>query len=293
MIKVVYYATSRCGTGHIVRAAGIRNGLIRNRIDIDFTVLCGPGMGWLCELMSLQYSEIPFENEEQLSSERYYNSTLYQTLMQINPDILLIWISWFTLDAFIEELQCKKIFLAGNRDRRLYNLPLPTGDLRFEPDQFDLIIKTEPAKLPFPATEINPIIIKNRDEILPRADALARLGLSGEKPVCFLGTNGLRGEFEEMKKTYSYLEDEGYEMVYSSNYDGGLFPAVDYFNAFDLLICGAGYNSFWEAVYFQKEAVFIPIPRPFEDPRLRVDRYQDHEFDINGADQLAGIIAGL
>ena len=55
-----------------------------------------------------------------------------------------------------------------------------------------------------------------------------------------------------MKKTYSYLEDEGYQMVYSTNYKGGLFPAVDYFNAFEMLICGAGYNSFWEAVYFDR-----------------------------------------
>ena len=293
MSKIVYYSAGLSGTGQLIRAAAIRNGLIRNNNDAKFTFLCGDGMGWIGDLLSLEYIEIPGENEEQLSNLNFRESVLYKTLTGLKPDVLLVWLTWFTHYYFIDELPAKKIFLAGQRSEEMYHIPLPSGHLHFDPGQYDLLIKTEPMDFPYPAKEINPIIIKNRDEILPRAVALERLGVSGENQVCFLGTNGLRGEFEEMKKTYSYLEEEGYEMVYSSNYDGGLFPAVDYFNAFDLLICGAGYNSFWEAVYFRKEAIFIPIPRPFEDPRLRVERYQDHEFDINGADQLAEIIAGL
>jgi UDP-N-acetylglucosamine:LPS N-acetylglucosamine transferase len=82
-------------------------------------------------------------------------------------------------------------------------------------------------------------------------------------------------------------------MVYATDHPAGLFPAVDYFNAVDYLICGAGYNAFWEAVYFQKEAYFIPLPRNFEDQRRRVAECQDHLFEENGADQLVELLLQL
>ena len=99
--------------------------------------------------------------------------------------------------------------------------------------------------------------------------------------------------FEETKKMYSYLENEGYPIVYSTNYQGGLFPAVDYFNAFEMVICGRGISAFWEAVYFQKEAIFVPQQRRFENQAWRVAECQDYVFTRNGADELVELILGL
>ncbi|MCF6335423.1 MAG: hypothetical protein L3J12_06755 [Spirochaetales bacterium] len=82
-------------------------------------------------------------------------------------------------------------------------------------------------------------------------------------------------------------------MVYSTNYRGGIFPVVDYFNAFDLIITSGGYNSFWEAQFFEKEALFIPQPRQFEDQRKRINEYAGMIFKENGADQLVRIITEL
>lgn len=82
-------------------------------------------------------------------------------------------------------------------------------------------------------------------------------------------------------------------MIYSTNYHGGLFPAADYFNAFDFIVCGAGYNQFWEAIFFNKEAVFEPTATIFEDQARRVRECQEYYFDVNGADQLVELIMGL
>jgi UDP-N-acetylglucosamine:LPS N-acetylglucosamine transferase len=151
----------------------------------------------------------------------------------------------------------------------------------------------EPFESMIKSDRINPIIIRNRDEILPRKAALDKLGIKSGKKVCLFAFNGKAGEFERIKKMYSYLEDVGYRVEYTTNYKGGLFPAVDYFNAFDLVICGAGYNAFWEAVYFKKEAVFVPVPRRFESQEKRINECQGYSFDINGADQLVDIILNL
>lgn len=138
--------------------------------------------------------------------------------------------------------------------------------------------------------QLNPIVIRNRDEILSREEAHRRLGITDNsegKKVCLFAFNGKPGEFEEKQKTYSYLEEEGYRMVYSTNFQGGLFPAADYFNGADLLISGAGYNAYWEAMYFEKDVIFIPLHRRFESQRRRVETCSGYRFSENGADQLA------
>ncbi|GAB1483295.1 hypothetical protein MASR2M78_21110 [Treponema sp.] len=82
--------------------------------------------------------------------------------------------------------------------------------------------------------------------------------------------NGNESDGADAWKSFSYLEQEGWTVVQSNNREGGLFPAVDWFNAFDMLVCGAGYSAFWEARYFRKEAYFVPYPRRFEDQPRRI-----------------------
>ncbi len=291
--RIVYYTSGKTGTGHIIQGGAVRNGLMRKGLDVEFILLCNKDLLWVGNLLNIECIEVPGEDENQLSETAYKSSVLYNTLIDINPDVLIVKHSWYTLHHFINELKTKKIFLAAQLEDRLFHIQLSDRELHINPKHYDAVFQVEPFYFSVPSRKLNPIIIRNKDEIMAREEALRALELTGDRPVCFLGTNGIRGEFEEMKKTYSYLEDEGYEMVYSTNYQGGLFPAVDYFNAFDLLICGAGYNAFWEAIYFKKEAIFIPVPRPFESQRQRVENCQDYEFNKNGADQLAEYIAML
>jgi hypothetical protein len=97
-----------------------------------------------------------------------------------------------------------------------------------------------------------------------------------------------------LRLKYSYLESAGYRMIYSTNYSAeGFFPIVDYYNAVDFIVSGAGYNQFWEIIYFNKEAVFVPVRRIFEDQGKRIRECQEHYFVENGADQLVDIIMKL
>jgi hypothetical protein len=100
------------------------------------------------------------------------------------------------------------------------------------------------------------------------------------------------GYFENLKKHYDYLKRQGYDVVYSTNiYGGGIFPIADYYNAIDLIISSPTYNTFWEARYFKKEAVFEKVPVRYCDLDRRIRKCSDFDFDDNGADQLARIIA--
>jgi len=143
-----------------------------------------------------------------------------------------------------------------------------------------------------PDQQINPLILRNRNEILTRKEALRELSLSRKKN-CLLAYNGHPGDFERVEKKYSYLETEGYHIVSTTNYKGGIFPVIDYFNAFDLIVCGASYNSFWEVIYFKKKGIFVPTKTRFVDGERLIRQFSNYSFKENGADQLVKIMINL
>ncbi len=174
-----------------------------------------------------------------------------------------------------------------------FRIQLPGGPLRFEPDHYHQLLAIEPFRTPLPFDQINPIVIRNRDEIFDRETALEKLDLSPDEKHCLYAFNANPQDFEKHMEKYSYLERDGYRIFYSSNYRGGLFPAVDYFNAFDFLVCGGGYNQFWESQYFRKNAKYETISGRFSSQEKRITMGRKLRFDENGADQLVEIIKGL
>ena len=290
---IVYYTSGVTGSGHIVIGLSIYNALRRRNVGSEYKILSSTHFVELADRLGCDHIEVPLEDEKQLSKDRYQESHLYKTLLDLKPDVLIVDQFWFMLHEFIQELPCKKIFLSRQIADRTFSINIPSGRITFRPGDYDHVIATEPFKSGIEMKQINPIVIRNRNEILSREEALRRLKFVGKKKVCLFAFNGIEGEFERFQKDFSYLEDVGYNMIYSTNYSGGLFPVVDYFNAFDLIICSAGYNAFWEVTYFQKEAFFIPVPRLHESQEKRIEECQDHTFEKNGADQLVELIEKL
>lgn len=292
MLKVVYYTSGITGSGRVVTGISIGNAFKRKGIPCEFIIVSGSNFSHLASDFS--HVTIPLEEADALSAENYTKSNLFNCLNNLNPDILLVDLLWFPLYHFIDKLNYKKIFLSRQVSDNFFSITLPDKTIKFIPENFDAVIATEPFESIIPMSHINPIVIRNHNEILPRDEALNKLGIDGEKSVGLFAYNGQPGEYEAIKNKYNYLESSGYHMIYSSNYSGkGFFPIVDYFNAVDFVVSGAGYNSFWEIIYFGKEAVFEPVKRRFEDQEKRVRECRKHVFAENGADQLVEIIKNM
>ncbi|MBN1836616.1 MAG: hypothetical protein JW820_12250 [Spirochaetales bacterium] len=291
-MRIVYYTSGVTGSGRLVRGLSIGNALRRAGSDADYALLSSSPFGRLADLLGFAHREIPPESENQLSPDGYPDSAVYRALQDLQPDILLVDLLWFPLLHFLHEIPGRKVFLWQQLDAGFFTIPLPVGPLSFDPAQYDLVVAIEPFTGEGPATQVNPLILRNRDEILPRADALSALDLT-ERKHCLIAINAHPGDFERVRERYSYLASSGYRLVYSTNYQGGLFPAVDYFNAFDLVVCGASYSAFWEAVYFDKEAIFVPVVTRFTDSERLLREYRDYRFEENGADQLVRILLTL
>lgn len=292
-MNIVYYTSGVTGSGRLVRGISIGNALRRTLFEFKYTIISNSPFASLADSLGFSHIKISLGTKEQLGAEMFGTSELYKAIMDINPDILIVDLLWFPLYHFIDKLPGKKIFLSRQVSDSFFSIPLENDLLQFDPQQYDKIISIEPFQSCIEMETINPIIFRNKNEIMDKQTALKKLNLSNDKPVCLLAYNGHPGDFQNVKKTYFYLEDEDYQMVYTTNYDGGIFPVVDYFNAFDLIICGAGYNAFWEIVYFNKEAIIVPTHTKFEDQQKRIDECSGMTFEENGADQLVDIILNL
>jgi hypothetical protein len=288
-LKIAYYTSGILGSGRLVRGIAIGNALKRKKINCEFSILSSSSFAHLCDQFGFRHIEIPIENSDQLSKEKITDSILYKMITELNPDILIVDLLWFSLYHFLDELKCKKIFICHQVFDNFFSIQLPETELQFNEKQYDLLLAIEPFHSKINFKNINPLILRNRNEVLSREDAISRLNLDPSKDICLYAFNNRPGDFDKYKKKYSYLENV-YQMVYTSNYSGGLFPVIDYFNAFDFIVCAAGYNQFWEVIYFKKEAVFEHVPLNFSSTEKRVAECIDYQFDENGADQLVDII---
>lgn len=292
-MRVIYYTSGVSGSGRVVRGLSIGNAIRRAGKSAEFTILSSCPFAYLADQLGFAHLEIPTETEDQLGPSNYHNSQLCQALDNLNPDILLIDLLWFPLYNFVQQIPCKTIFLWQQMRPRFFSMELPDRTISFQPEHYDLVVGIEPCRGPRPEVEVNPLILRDREAIFSRSKAAKLLDLDESSNNCLMFLNAHPGDFEKTRDRFAYLANSGYRMVYSTNYQGGIFPVVDYFNAFDLIVCGASYNSFWEAIYFDKEAIFIPIRTQFVDTDRLVREYRNYRFQENGADQLVRIIFDL
>lgn len=293
-MRVAFLSSGIAGSGHIVKGLSVANALRRSGLEHEFLLLSvETPFAELARRQGVTVRTVTAEDEEMLGPQRWRDSELFRAIDAFKPDILIVDLFWFALDSFIRELPCRKAILIRQVDPRFFRFRVRDRELSFRPGDYDLVATVEPGfDVPFHAERLEPLIMRDRDEIKDAATARAELGvLSGER-ACFFGFNGKEGEGAQVWKSFDYLETEGWRVIRSDNRAGGLFPAIDWYNAFDMVVCGAGYNAFWEARYFDKQAFFAPFPRNFEDQYHRVAVNSDYVPKENGADQLVRLLVG-
>lgn len=283
------------GSGHIVRALSVFFGLKRAGIDCDFQLLCDSDFGVLAEPYC-GVSWLRLQPELHLRDAR--RGELFLFINELDPDLLIVDGTWAPILPFIQYLRCPKVIIFRYYADEWFSFRLPGGEIvSFDPSSYDAAFSTEPNFSRPGFAYIDPLVIRNRDEILSRDEARKRLGAEEGKKLIVVAHNGFEGELEKLA-----AEELGAgagagaaaKVVMSSNAEGeGLFPLCDYAAGIDLLIAGAGYSAFYESAYFKIPTRFIPQARRGDEQIWRVTKNADFSFESNGADQLASEIVGL
>ncbi|HEY8000434.1 MAG TPA: glycosyltransferase, partial [Solirubrobacterales bacterium] len=135
---------------------------------------------------------------------------------------------------------------------------------------------------------VAPIVLLDRSELLPRAEAAAELGLDPEA-TNVLVTLGQGEEVREAtQRTLAHLTgNEGIRVAALSSAlaqagsvpEGVIalqstYPMSRYFAAFDGAVAAAGYNAYHELIELGVPSLFVPMPRDTDDQPARA-RYAE------------------
>jgi len=167
-MKIIFYAAGMTGSGHVVKEISIANALRRKSIDCNYIILHDSNFSSLIKIFDINQLIIDIEDETKLSKENYHSSELYNTLISLNPDILIVDLFWFMFNSFIEELNCKKIFLCRQIADSIFSMHLESGTISFKPEKYDRVLAIEPFESKIKMNRINPIIIRNRKVFIQR-----------------------------------------------------------------------------------------------------------------------------
>lgn len=132
-----------------------------------------------------------------------------------------------------------------------------------------------------------PILLREREELLPRAEARTRLGVHDDRRVVYLTLGGGGDEIAKaaLPRLVNLLKGQGLHLVIGAGplYDGpelrgeGLtfidrYVPMELAAGFDAAVSAGGYNTFHELMYAGVPTVFWPQPRLADDQAERCQR---------------------
>jgi hypothetical protein len=282
-MKIVYFCFGR-GSGYLVRAASLFFALKRAKVACEFAAVTN------CDI---HHVVRPFFTHHFLQPEpdklfiRDRDTDLYHTLEQLNPDLIIVDGVWVLFFPILNDFTFKQILLIRHVPKKWLSVPLPNGQvIEINPGDYDLAFNVEPNFYIPGFLDVNPLIVKNHDEIYTREKALHLLEVPEGKKLCVIAHNGFKGEFEKLLKKTKDVPSDYHIYITTNRNEKGLFPLADYANAIDLLIGGVGYSLFYESIYFNIPAQFKIFPRDREDVRWRLKTNSNYTFIENGADQI-------
>ncbi len=285
-MKVALFTAGTIGAGHIMRGMAVYNGLLRAGFTGEFKMF-GPPFHLPEKLVPSFYNVAPTYPEKIADPKLAAECEIALALLEFQPDLLIVDEFWAPMTHIIPLLKCEAWLITNWVPAIWFKGP---PEIPFNRSLYKRVIAIEPLEH-IPATEtIDPIVVCNPDECRP-PDALRELLRAPEnKPLTVVIQAGKPGEAAQLME----LTDSENEFVYSLNafINPELFPAAQWLGGADRIICGAGYNSFWEARWlgYYDVAEFVPFDRPIDNQKWRLFNCADSPMEENGADVLARII---
>ncbi len=165
-------------------------------------------------------------------------------------------------------------------------------------------------RLSTPCTRVPPIVVRDADEIMSRADARRALGVHDDTPlVLFASTSvsdehagpllGVLEKIQRRKRTPDFTirrvalpsPGETFPQDVISH-----FPLIELLPGADIVVGAAGYNLFYECQAVGVEAIFIPKGRLYDDQFWRAEQAtwaeEPEHLEALLTDRLSNIDAG-
>jgi hypothetical protein len=284
MPRIAHFTAGTIGVGHFVHAYAIHRALGRAGFDGEFR-LFGPKWPYACTALPW-YRPTAIDGPALLDPRRAAHTDLARALLAYRPDLLLIDMFWAPIHHLRRLLDCEVwLLLRKFVDPFLVGI----GETFYDPARWDRIIAIEPIDHPSLTHRVEPIVCANPDECRPPEALRERLNVPPEKTLAVVAHTGSREE----QQVLAAVGDEDVQVVHFDLTDAASpFPLAEWLGGADVIMTGAGYNTFWESRWlgFHDRCFFTAFPRPIDDQAWRARQCADHTPTANGADTIAGWI---
>jgi hypothetical protein len=278
-MRIAYFTGGDVGAGHLMRGLALQRALRRAAVEAEYRMF-GPQLRFPI-LASLDYEVVPLVPAELRSPLRAPESALAQALEAYRPDLLIADLYWGPLRHILPIAGCPAWLLVRSCPRAWFGGP---PDARFDPRRFRRIVGIEPVFHGVITEHVDPVVVCNPDETRPRGALRAHLGVAPDAPLVVVTHAGVPGEIDML------AAGAGDATVRCDLFgDAALFPLAEWLGDADVVIAGAGYNSFWEAHWlgWAPRTTFTPFKRMIDDQAWRVATCSAHRMRANGADTIA------
>jgi hypothetical protein len=286
-MRIAHVTASMGGGGHLARGCAIANGLERAGFRGQYRMF-GPAIPYAGVTVN-DYMTATVTETEMLDTTKATESRLAQQLLAFDPDLLLIDQFWLPVQNLLTALPRTEVWLLAHLAPATWFVG--PRHLRFDRMRYHRLIAVEPPNLHHLPEQIEPIVIANRDECLPRRALREFLGVADDVHLTLVAQTGMRGEAEAIARQIGATD--GVMRIVSLHQPPSLFPLAPYLAGADLIVGGAGYNLFWETRWLglSQRCRIMPQYRDIDPQALRAT-FADHVMHENGADTLARFILG-
>lgn len=213
-------------------------------------------------------------------------SELARKLTAFAPDLVLVDMFWAPLRWVLPLLDCEAWLLLRLAPPVWYT---GTPALPFVPTMYARLLAVEPIDWcgPGSITRIDPVVVANVDDSRERSALRTRFGCSSGERLTIMAHSGGPEELATLRARAG-----GRAYCLDLNTVEALFPAAEWLGGADRIVCGGGYNAYWEArwIGYAERTEFVPFARSIDDQACRVRNFGEVPMGANGADTLAGWI---
>lgn len=282
-VRVTLVILGDAGAGHLVRALAIARGVERTGAPVHLTMV-HVAHPWTAVHVPdhIETAEVTIRPQDFRTPALAGQSGLARAIRRSAPDLLVCDLHWAPAQAVLAAGLDVPAWLLLRSHPPVWLTGPPW--LPFERERWQRVFAIEPLDLDIPHDRIDPIVIADPDEAQPQGALRRRLGVDANTPLTVLMQAGKPGYIE-------LLAGETVGHVHRADLHDAeaLFPICTWLPGADRILCGGGYNSFWEAARmgYADRTTFTALPTQIDDQGWRIETFRGVCPERNGANVLA------
>lgn len=281
--RVALVVLGDAGAGHRVRALAIQRAVERTAADVHLHLIhVDDGWKTLPLPAGLKRSRVEMRPDDYRSPALAATSPLAVALREVRPDLIVCDLHW----APVQQVLATEIGVPAWLLLRSHPPAWLRGPawLPFDQGRWSRIFAIEPLALPVAHETLDPVVIANPDEAMPPSALRQRLGLAPSVPLTVRMQAGRPGFIDRLEG-----DEVGHVHRADMHAPDAIFPICTWLQDADRVLCGGGYNSFWEAARmgYADRTRFTAFPAQIDDQAWRIRTFAGVRPATNGADALA------